>query len=216
MEQNRMEKNIKRSIIFSVITICFLLVVFVGSTYALFSDDTETNIVIGSAKVDVDAKVNTNLILSSYGYSETSTSQFPLGGKAEFDNGELMISDMAPGDKIVFDVEITNSSTITVVERIKLVGTSNDQKDLLSQMVVTLTCDNKSETATFVNGEFVYNNAKNDGWAVIEPGNVGSETRVVTVSIELPKSVGNDYQEASCKIVLIVQAYQGNSDELPK
>ena len=213
MEQN---KSIRKSIMLSIVTICFLLVVFVGSTYALFSDDTETNIVVGSAKVDIDAKINPNLKLTSYGYTQTSTTQFPLGGKVELVNGELNISDMAPGDKIVFDVEVTNDSTITVVERIKLIGTTLEGNDLLSQLVVNVTSDNKTEQATFVNGSFVYSNATNNGWLTLQPGNPGPEVKTITVSIELPKTVGNDYQGASCKIALIIEAYQGNADELPQ
>ena len=216
MEQNKMEKNIRKSIILSVVTICFLLVVFVGSTYALFSDDTDMNIVVGSAKVDIDAKINPNLKLTSYGYTQSSTTQFPLGGKAVLNNGELTISDMAPGDKIVFNVDVTNDSTITVIERVKLIGTTSAEKDLLSQLVVTVTSNNKSEVAKFINGKFVYSNSINNGWLTLEPGNPGPEVNTITVSIELPKTVGNHYQEASCKIALIIEAYQGNADELPQ
>ena len=52
-----MKSNLKRNVVISVLTICLLLLLLTGSTYALFTDSASANIVVGSAKVDVEVEI---------------------------------------------------------------------------------------------------------------------------------------------------------------
>ena len=219
-----MAKNVRRKVVLSVITLCFFLVLLAGSTYALFSDDAPVNITVSSAKVDLEAKILDDYTLSSAS-GEIQKEQgkpyaFELGGTAELnDKGELILTNIAPGDKITFKSELTNNSNITILQRIRLVdvteGEHSTDKCLLTgntPLVVTINGIDDVKNPYHESYNEQTKTAYVTDWALVNPSN---EPTTITVSIELPVNAGNEYQDLTCKLQIIVDAYQGNADSNP-
>ena len=178
-----MRKNAKRNIVLSVITICLLLVLLTGSTYALFSEKVEVvDMVVGSAKVDIEASIE---------LTETKS----LGGTATLQNNVIELSNVAPGDEVVFTISIVNTSTIKIIQRV-LVTESTNNSELYDALEIKL--------YTKVNNQLV---PLTDGaWS-----DVAAKTNTqIVVSVKLPETIGDDYQGASCSLKVTVEAYQAN------
>ena len=199
-----MKNNIKRNVLISVLTICLLLLLLTGSTYALFTDSASANIVVGSAKVDVEVEI-ADVKTYSLGVLQAS-GKFELGGTASVDSskGELTLVNVAPGDKVEFTLDITNESNITILEKVKFVNTTGSVNPLLTKLVIKIgTVEYKFDAS----GNFVTADGSEAKWDKIT---VGAQSDVV-ISVELPKAAGNDCQEQSVKLQLILEAYQGNA-----
>ena len=197
-----MKSNLKRNVVISVLTICLLLLLLTGSTYALFTDSASANIVVGSAKVDVEVEIAD---VKTYSLDVLQASgKFELGGTATLDSttGELALDKIAPGDKVEFTLDITNDSNITILERVRFAKSATNP--LLANLKVTIA---GVEYKFDANGEFVTADGSEVKWEKIE---VGAQKDVV-VTVELPKAAGNDCQEQSVKLQLILEAYQGNA-----
>ena len=198
-----MKSNLKRNVVISVLTICLLLLLLTGSTYALFTDSASANIVVGSAKVDVEVEIAD---VKTYSLDVLQASgKFELGGTATLDSttGELALDKIAPGDKVEFTLDITNDSNITILERVRF-AKSATVNPLLTNLKVTIA---GVEYKFDANGEFVTADGSEVKWEKIT---VGAQKDVV-VTVELPKAAGNDCQEQSVKLQLILEAYQGNA-----
>lgn len=199
-----MKSNLKRNVVISVLTICLLLLLLTGSTYALFTDSASANIVVGSAKVDVEVEIADDFKTYSLEVLQAS-GKFELGGTATLDSttGELALDKIAPGDKVEFTLDITNESNITILERVRF-AKSATVNPLLTNLKVTIA---GVEYKFDANGDFVTANGSEVKWEKIT---VGAQKDVV-VTVELPKAAGNDCQEQSVKLQLILEAYQGNA-----
>lgn len=199
-----MKNNIKRNVLISVLTICLLLLLLTGSTYALFTDSASANIVVGSAKVDVEVEI-ADVKTYSLGVLQAS-GKFELGGTASVDSskGELTLVNVAPGDKVEFTLDITNESNITILEKVKFVNTTGSVNPLLTNLVIKIgTVEYKFDAS----GNFVTADGSEAKWDKIT---VGAQSDVV-ISVELPKDAGNECQEKEVKLQLILEAYQGNA-----
>jgi predicted ribosomally synthesized peptide with SipW-like signal peptide len=198
-----MKSNLKRNVLVSVLTICLLLLLLTGSTYALFTDSASANIVVGSAKVDVEVEITD---VKTYSLDVLQASgQFELGGTANVDSttGELALVHVAPGDKVEFTLDIENNSNITILERVRFVNTTS-VNPLLTNLVITIA---GTEYKFDANGNFVTTDGKEVSWDKIT---VGAQKDVV-ITVELPKEAGNDCQEKSVTLQVILEAYQGNA-----
>lgn len=200
-----MKSNLKRNVVISVLTICLLLLLLTGSTYALFTDSASANIVVGSAKVDVEVEI-AGVKTYSLGVAQP-TGKFELGGTASVDStGELALVRVAPGDKVEFTLDIENKSNITILEKVRFVNTTTKVNPLLTNLVITIA---GTEYKFDANGNFVTADGKEVSWDKIT---VGAQKDVV-ITIELPKAAGNDCQEKSVTLQVILEAYQGNATE---
>ena len=201
-----MKSNLKRNVVISVLTICLLLLLLTGSTYALFTDSASANIVVGSAKVDVEVEI-AGVKTYSLGVEQAS-GQFELGGTASVNEstGELALVRVAPGDKVEFTLDIENKSNITILEKVRFVNTTTKVNPLLTNLVITIA---GTEYEFDANGNFVTADGKEVSWDKIP---VEAQKDVV-ITIELPKEAGNNCQEKSVTLQVILEAYQGNATE---
>ena len=172
-------------IISSILTIALCLSMIAGSTFALFTSNSEVNVTISSAKVDIDVKA------SDLDYKSTLSGTDTLGAASLNDN-VITLTNLVPGDYVTFTLTVTNKSTVAVNYRalIKVV----EDKDLLDGLVIS------------------YNEAFASSWDTLDAttSENGTTVKTVTVRIELPETAGDEYQNTSCKLAYIVEAVQGN------
>ena len=95
----------KKIIISSILTIAMCVSLIAGSTFALFTSNSEVNVTIGSAKVDIDVEASDLVYKSTLG--ETL-------GNAKLDGNEITLTNLVPGDYVTFTLTVTNNSTVAV------------------------------------------------------------------------------------------------------
>ena len=177
----------KRSIIAtSIVTIALSSSIAVGGTFALFTSESKVNIAVTSGKVDLVANIS-DLTLYSMGVEQTN-GVFENGGTAVLDGNTLSLSSVSPGDKATFDVDITNNSNVPV--QYKMEWTVDGA---LADALVILANEEALEDTQWT------------------PLAVGEGVDSLSVSVELPEAVGNEYQKKSAEISFRVEAVQGNA-----
>ncbi len=191
----------KKVLLSSLATIVLCLSLIAGSTFALFTTETKMNVAVNSAKVSLVATVDAdNAKLYSYAAATPDTPEymgdgvktFSNGGEATINGNAITIERMTPGDKIEFDINMENDSDVTIQYRVSWT-TESTLADVLEVSAVEK--DNASRTVT--------------DWAAWATDEATEKT--VTVTIELPAWVGNDYQTQSATIYITVEAVQGNA-----
>lgn len=198
-----MKNNLRRNVVISVLTICLLVLLLTGSTYALFTDSASTSMVVGSAKVDVEVEIANVKTYSMNVLQEQG--KFELGGTASLEqSGELILVNVAPGDKVEFTLDITNNSNITILERIRFVNNSGEVNYLLTNLVVTIA---GVEYGFDAQGNFVRADGQELAWEKVL---VNAQTNP-TITVELPREAGNNCQEKQVTLQILVEAYQGNA-----
>lgn len=223
----------KRILISSVLTIVLCFSLIVGSTFALFTSQVEYDISVTSGKVALTANASLNTVYSaaiaqdgdttlpgvngnafvfegnSYKHEDQQSNAFANGGTAVYSNGALTIDKITPGDKVELIVGAKNESNVATKYRyvVKCTNTGDINTvngvdySLADVMVVTiggnaLVLDN--------NNSYTYTSAWTDRAA-------GEAIGDVTLSIELPVWVGNEYQNlTSLEYQIIVEAVQAN------
>lgn len=197
----------KKALLTSVLTIALCLSLIAGSTFALFTSTSTVNVAVTSGKVNVIASIE-NLQL----YSPTTIAKdgkigdatnaadntnftFKNRGTASLVGNKLTLTNITPGDKVTFDIKITNNSNVTVQYRNIIEKITDD--GLWAGLKVSI-------------GGTEYDGAtKKSEWAVwTETSNVIT----VPVVIELPATAGNIYQGKKCELAYTVEAVQGNAD----
>lgn len=212
----------KKVLLSSIGTIVLCLCLIAGSTFALFTDDTEFNIAATAGKVDVEANAEITAIYSAEG-AQIAASDFlvdengngythktmPLadgeflnGGTVDLtgnSNETLKIDRITPGDKVDVKINLVNSSNVAISYRY-IITVANDG-GLASGMVLTI--DGKA-----YEGFASYTSA----WSSVVAAPQGaSDTYEKTISIELPVFADNRYQEKSVEYNILVEAVQGNA-----
>ena len=213
----------KNALISAILTIALCASVIAGSTFALFTSNSETNIALTAAKVEMTADI-TNLTLASvrpatvaevrdaadggdttiiedefggqYVYADREDGTFANGGTANFKDAVLTLDRITPGDKVSFDVVGANTSDVTIQYR--YVIECMDGKELMRGMLISV------EGVTY---EFLGSYAS--GWKALTPG---TDITPVPVVVEFPVTAGNEFQELSTSIKITVEAVQGNAD----
>ncbi len=200
-----MKKSSKRNIIItSLAAIAAAGAVVVGSTYALFTSESKTNIAVTAGKVSVvatldDLKTYSGIELTGDAASDSveptaEAGVFTNGGTAKIENNELVLDKMTPGDKVEFDIKVANNSDVAVQYR-TIIKTTEDN-GLFSGLKVSI-------------GEEVFYGFTSV--SKLEALAVNSAEETIHVVIELPSDAGNEYQGKSTKISYAVEAYQGNA-----
>ena len=178
----------KVSLITSVTLMLLCLILITGSTFSLFTSKAGNDIAVNSAVVGVEAEI-TELALSSLGEAQNGDT-FANGGSAKYENKVLAVKDMTPGDKIDFNVIITNGSNVDIRYRV-VWSIEGELSDVL---------------ATTVDGEAFENGTSE--WT-LWTADSGKE-KTIKVSVELPIEVDDEYQDKSADIHFVVEAIQGN------
>lgn len=172
----------------SIIAIAMSASLAVSGTFALFTSESEVNIAVTSGTVDVKASVNEESLKTYSMGAIQEKGKFQNGGTAGFNaESQLELSLMTPGDKAEFTVDIANNSNVAIQYKVTF-GVSGGLAGVLD-------CD-----AT---------NAENT-WIFAEAGKAIDS---VAVSVELPESVGNEYQNVTDTTISVkVEAVQGNAN----
>lgn len=187
----------RKLILSSVMTIILALSLIAGSTLALFTSQSQVNISVSSAKVQILSVID-NASLELYSLDVLQEEKFENGGTAELtDASHLVLENVTPGDKVVFDILVSNESTVDIQYRIAW----SVEGSLAGGLVA------KADDRKIVNGT--------SDWTVWDTPTTATETtRVVRVSVELPVEAGNEYQEGTADISFQIFAVQGNGTEL--
>ena len=209
-----MKKRTKISLVLSSAAAILLAgSIMAGGTYALFTSESKTNIVVSSGKVDVSASIkdvytytgkdltedtaeDSDNIKLSTSYAGLSNGQFMNGGTASYDavSNTLTLDKMTPGDKVTFNINLTNNDSNVKFKYQTIISCESDD-GLLSGL------------------EFKINSTKFDGlnnksdWIDGD----GLTTSVLNCSVFLPCNAGNEYQGKSCKVSYTIKAVQGNA-----
>ena len=119
----------KKVLLSSILTIALCLSLIAGSTFALFTSQSEVNIAVTSGKVEMVASVkdfklysveaeNAGTIVDenggTYKYVERTDGKFVNGGTAVLDGSIITLDNITPGDKISFGINGANNSDVTV------------------------------------------------------------------------------------------------------
>ena len=185
-----------------------------GSTYALFTSESKVNVAVTSGKVDVVASMDaleayspTSISLDGSVTKDTNLANndndekiFANGGSALLSGNELALSNVTPGDKVTFNINVKNKSTVKALYRI-VIGCEKDD-GLFGGLNVVLDADDIA-FAQNVSGITAVSK-----YVSIVPS---SEDKTIKVSVELPATAGNTFNGKSCSIVCKVEAVQGNA-----
>lgn len=181
----------KKSIIPSLLTICFLLTVLVGATFALFTDQANINIAVTAGNVDVEAEITDFKI---YSLDVLQEEIFENGGTAVIDGTTITLTNVTPGDKVEFNIVIKNKSNVII-----------DQSTIIT-----------SEGELFAGLNVTINGSKYDGSRIeteLDQVLPNSADVVIPVVIELPVDAGNEWQGKTCSFEVLVNVIQGNGNK---
>lgn len=217
----------KKALISSILTIAVCVSLIAGATFALFTSESQVNVAVTAGKVDVQAMIlNDTMQLFSaladptadpnaegtlidengatYIYKDrTKEATFTNGGTATIVGNTLNLDKVTPGDKVTFNIKITNRSNIAVQYRVRVACTYG--ADLFYGLNFKVNDTDFSKVLSHTSA-----------WKPLEAVENGEkEIDNVTVSVDLPIDAGNRYQDKTCKIVYVVEAVQGNAATSP-
>ena len=208
-----MNKKTKRGIILtSLASIAFAGSLLAGSTYALFTSESTTNIAVNSGTVDVTATIND---MKTYTGSDLSgvvtddelkikpstdydltNGQFKNGGTASLSGGTLTLDKVTPGDKVTFTIKLENKSNVNI--KYRTVITCEEDDGLLSGL-------------EFKIGKTSFDGLKNkSAWKELSASQAINDNSLDCV-VNLPSTAGNEYQGKKCKVSYTIEAVQGNA-----
>ena len=190
----------KKALLSSLLTIALCFSLIAGSTFALFTSESKTDITATSATVDVKAVINeASLVLKSMEEGQLDVEQpgltFKTGGTAEFDaESNLTLTYMVPGDSVEFDIDVTNNSNVDVKYRVKWAV----EGELVDALVAT------------ADGNAIVNNTT--AWQMWTAEDAAADnSKTIRVVVDLPEEVGNEFQDKTAKITFVIEAIQGNA-----
>ncbi len=202
----------KKVILSSILSLVLCLSLIAGGTFALFTSESKTNIAVTSGTVKVVATIDEDTVVA---YSPTSINMdgsvaddtnaaegntFKNGGSfayvpaTETDPATFTLTNITPGDKVDFNIDVENQSNVTIQYRVVI---SDVEGGSLNGLVMKL---NDNDYA----GTTIYSD-----WAYI-----GAQDTInsIPVSIELPANAGNEHQNKTTKLSVTVEAVQGNTN----
>lgn len=191
-------KTMKRNVLVSaLLAIALCLSVMVGATFALFTSESKTNIAVTSGKVDViayvdEASVQTKQLNAAYQDGKTHMYE----ATATFADGGLKVNNFVPGDGIQFNIVVKNNSSISVKYRTIIACDAAD--GLLEGLNVT------------IGGESYQGTTKISSYTTLAA--TQTDVAAIPVSIELPETAGNEYQNQTFQFSYKVEAIQGNAE----
>ena len=204
----------------SFVAILVSVLLVAGSTYALFTSRSTSNIAVKSATVEVSADLSGMQTFSithentgdleeagtiadgdfaaTYYYAPQAAGKFAVGGTAVFNAEErtLTLDKIVPGDKVEFTLDSANQSNVDIKYRLTVEATSTSDEALLSVLQF------KIGTETF-NGLKTYKSE----WVK------DSETPLadLAMAVIFPLDADDDYQNQSVGYTITLQAVQANA-----
>lgn len=188
----------KKLILSAILTIALCFSLISGATYALFTSESKMNIAINSGKVEMVANISnieTWSLENNKDEAGRTDGTFTLGGSVSFANSILTIDKIVPGDKVSFDINGTNNSNVTILYRYKIENI--DGSKLMSGLEFVIDDVKYEKMAKYISA-----------WQTL---NVNENMEDVEVTIELPELAGNEYQDLETKVLITVEAIQGNA-----
>lgn len=179
----------KKTFFASILTITLCLCLISGATFALFTSESKTNITIQSGTVKVVSEVDK---IELYSLDKLQTETFENGGTASLVDNKINLQYMTPGDKVVAHIKVNNESNVKIKYRIYI---SDDGSKLQEALQYSLTCETE--------------NVELGHWHLLD---ANADITDLSLSIELPLETGNDYQNLSSEIVVLIEAVQGNAE----
>lgn len=222
----------KKILLTSMVTIVLCLCLIAGSTFALFTSESEMNIAVTSGNVKLTASISavdlysvraavsgdTDTVLDEYGheyvYEQQQNGTFANGGTAALNNesNELVLSKITPGDKVVINVASLNTSDVTIKARYTVEVLSGEE--LARGLVITLKDASGNAIDTLVGLDSYIST-----WETLA---ASEQLDATTLEIELPVDAGNEYQHNAIlaqnpnydgvAIQIFVEAVQGNAN----
>ncbi len=178
----------KKVILSSILTIALCISLIAGSTFALFTSTSQVNVAVTSGKVEVVATASQPEYGSTLEAGKLDESTATLEGNV------ITIDKMVPGDFVKFNITITNNSNVTI--KYRTVFSLVADGGLWSGLKLTIGNDTLIGTTA-------------SAWETLAPG---SDPIAVPVTVALPESAGNEYQEKTCSFAYTVEAVQGNAE----
>ncbi len=173
----------KKLLATSLLSACAFAGLAVGGTFALFTSTAEANIAIHTATVKYEATVlSDSLKLYSMGVAQSGTT-FENGGTAALSGNDLTLNNVTPGDKAEFEIKIVNTSTVKTAYRVVITNESGESNPFT------------------LSGEAA-------SWSRLDANTNPSAN--VKIAVELPASVGDEYQGKSYALKITVEAVQAN------
>lgn len=207
-EDTKMNKKQKSGIILaSLACIAAAGSIMAGATYALFTSESTTNIAVTSGKVNVTAEIKDlktfsgkansltgDVTVDEVNIEENAGTTFVNGGTATIDGTNLKLAKMTPGDKVTFNISITNNSTVAA--KYRTVVTKGDDTGLFTGLEISIGDEDivSKKTVSLYKA-------------------LGSDVIKVPVVVNLPSDRGNEYQDKECDISFTVEAIQGNASD---
>ncbi len=197
----KLTKKMTKGLILSASAALAFGAVAAGTTYALFTSNAENSVSVSSGKISLKSEI---LNLKLYSLSEEtgeivpleSEDTFTLGGTATIDGTTLKLDKVVPGDKVEFEIKVTNESNVDIKFR---------------EVFKTV-----KDTGLGSGLEYTIDEETYDGGTIITDYEVweakaAEQEKTVKVSIVLPKNAENIYQEKSCELSFNFEAIQKNA-----
>ena len=186
-----------KSVLLSSLAVLAFGGVAAGTTYALFTDRQETNVTVTAGKVSLKAQLSdpelyspTSIDADGTVLDETNAANetaFKNGGTVTIgEDGNVELTNVAPGDKVTFKVALTNASTI--------------------KTKYSLTAEVEEGVKNFVKTSF--EGYEEGYWYTLDEGATPDE---MSLTIEIPTTVTQDQFNGTTDIKLVVNAVQANA-----
>lgn len=205
-----MKKNVLLS---SILTIALCLSLVAGSTFALFTDSSFSEVEVKAGDVTMNANLANLKLFSAqadpngeefdengktYFYAPQAT-KFSNGGTATITEDLITLTNITPGDKITFELEGKNTSNVAIQYRYRIEVIEGF--DLMSGCIFTVEGTKYPAMASY-----------DSKWANLAVGQNVEQNDKIELALELPISAGNYFQNLDAKIKLTVEAVQANAD----
>lgn len=177
--------------------------VAVGGTYALFTSNTEHDVYVQSGTIAIATKAVLTAATSGEEKTDmmtagnTSSATFQNGGTVSVGgDGTVTVSKITPMDAFSVKVSPTNKSNVNIKYRL-MVSVSGE---LANGVKITVDGVSYSLGQGYL-GE----------WTPLAAETAFAATDAKTISVEMPKDAGNEYQNKNCSISMYYDAVQGNA-----
>lgn len=126
-------KSKKGILVGAIATIALCVSIVAGATFALFTSETKTNVVVKAGTVSVTATIKDGITATHGVWSEEDGAYIVtaglFAGTAELDNEKkqtLTLENIVPTDKVSFTIAVKNDSTVPIKYRTIVACTKDD------------------------------------------------------------------------------------------
>ena len=203
-KQKKRNNNNKRSIVTTLVVLAVCLVIVTGSTFSLFTSESNVNIAINAANVKLVATIDEESIMYYSMDAYESDVKFENGGSADVVDGTITIDNITPGDKLTFNIKLNNTSTIDIQYRVKWTVEGALAGALKATAGTEEIKNGSSKWTSWLESAADENTIK---MAIEFPTDLFADKKV-----EERQKLYNDLQGKSANINLVVEAVQGNAD----